>query len=103
MGHSGNPSGVLLHKRVSFSSWVFMIGGIVGKKERNDAIIDVLTLMRNEIDGLPGLKKFHEGNPIYDEAIEIAKDKVFSSIEDMITYIETDDSEEDIDDEEGEE
>jgi hypothetical protein len=63
------------------------------KKERNDAIIDVLRLMLNEIDNLPGLKGFHEGDPVYDDAIEVAKDKVFSSIEDMILYFETDDSE----------
>lgn len=56
-------------------------------------MLDVLRLMRNEIDNLPGLKAFHEGDPIYDEAIELAKDKVFNAIEDMILYIETDDSE----------
>jgi hypothetical protein len=70
------------------------------KKELNEAIIDVLRLMLNEIDNLPGLKNFHEGDSAYDEAIEIAKDKVFSSIEDAITFLETDDLEED-DDEEG--
>lgn len=66
----------------------------MGKKELNAATIEVLRLMRNEIDSLPGLKNFHVGDPIYDEAIELAKDKVFSSIEDMILYIETDDTEE---------
>jgi hypothetical protein len=67
----------------------------MARKEQNDAIIDVLKLIRNEIDSLPGLKSYHEGDPVYDEAIEIAKDKVFSSIEDIITYIETDDAEAD--------
>jgi hypothetical protein len=67
----------------------------MGNKERNEAIIEVLRLMRNEIDSLPGLKSFHEGDPVYDDAIEIAKDRVFNSIENMITYIETDDCEED--------
>jgi len=67
----------------------------MGRKAINEAIIETLIIMRNEIDNLSGLKNFHEGDPIYDEAIEIAKDKVFSSIEDIITYIETDDAEED--------
>jgi hypothetical protein len=65
----------------------------MGRTGLNEAIIDVLKLMRDEIDNLPGLKSFHQGEPIYDEAIEAAKDKVFSSIEDLITYIGTDDSE----------
>jgi hypothetical protein len=69
----------------------------LGKKELNEAMIDVLRLMRNEIDNLSGLKNFHEGDPVYDEAIELAKDKVFNSIEDIILYIETDDSEEEED------
>jgi hypothetical protein len=60
----------------------------------NKATIEVLILMRNEIDNLSGLKAFHEGDPVYDEAIEVAKDKVFSAIEDIIDYYETDDSEE---------
>jgi hypothetical protein len=63
----------------------------MGNKDQNNAIIDVLKLMRNEIDSLPGLKGFHAGDPLYDEAIGIAKDKVFGSIEDMIAYLETDD------------
>jgi hypothetical protein len=75
----------------------------MGKKELNEAIIDVLRIMRNEIDNLPGLKNFHEGDPIYDEAIEIAKDKVFNSIEDIILYVETDDPEEDDEDDERDE
>jgi hypothetical protein len=70
------------------------------KQERNEAIIDVLRLMLTEIDNLPGLKNFHEGDAAYDEAIEIAKDKVFSSIENIITYLETDDPDEN-DDEDG--
>jgi hypothetical protein len=37
------------------------------------------------------LKNFHEGDPVFDEAIEIAKDKVHDLISDLITYIETDD------------
>jgi hypothetical protein len=74
----------------------------MSKKERNAAIIDALRLMLNEIDSLPGLKKFHEGDPVYDEAIEIAKDKVFGSIEDMITYYETEDADSDEEDEKGE-
>jgi hypothetical protein len=61
----------------------------MANKDRNGAIIDVLKVMRNEIDSLPGLKGFHAGDPLYDEAIEIAKDKVFGSIEDMIAYLET--------------
>jgi hypothetical protein len=65
----------------------------MGKKELNEAMIDVLRLMRNEIDTLSGLKNFHEGDPIFDEAIELAKDKVFNAIEDIILYIETDDAE----------
>jgi hypothetical protein len=75
------------------------------KKGLNDAIIEVLQVIRNEIDNLPGLKNFHEGDPVYDEAIGMAKDKVFGSLEDMITYLETDDSDEDEDvkDEESEE
>jgi hypothetical protein len=32
------------------------------KRERNEAILDVLRLMLNEIDNLPGLKNFHEGD-----------------------------------------
>ena len=75
----------------------------MGKKKLNDAIIDVLRLMRDEIDGLPGLKSFHETDPVYDEAIEVAKDKVFDSIEVMITYYETDDSGNDDEIEDGEE
>lgn len=62
------------------------------KKEKNDAIIETLNIMRDEIDTLPALKDFHEGDPIYDEAIEIAKDKVHDLISDLITYIETDDA-----------
>jgi hypothetical protein len=72
----------------------------MGKKELNEAIIDVLNQIRGEIDNLPGLKNFHVGEPVYDEAIEISKDKVFGAIEDIITYIETDDVEEDSDDDE---
>jgi hypothetical protein len=63
----------------------------MGNKDQNNAVIDVLKLMRNEIDSLPGLKGYHEGDPVYDEAIGIAKDKVFGAIEDMIAYLETDD------------
>ena len=66
----------------------------MSKKELNEAMIEVLRLMRNEIDSLPGLKNFHENDPIYDESIELAKDKVFNAIEDLILYIETDDAEE---------
>jgi len=64
----------------------------MGKQEMNAAEIEVLNAIRNEIDALPGLKDFHSGDPVYDEAIEIAKDRVFGAIEDLITYIETDDS-----------
>lgn len=60
----------------------------MGNKDQNGAIIDVLKLMRNEIDSLPGLKEYHAGEPRYDEAIGIAKDKVFGSIEDMISTLE---------------
>jgi hypothetical protein len=63
------------------------------KKELNNAIIDVLNSMKDEIDSLPGLKHFHEDDPIYTEAIEIAKDKVFNAIEDIIIYVQTDDAE----------
>ena len=75
----------------------------MARKLLNEAIIDVLRLMRNEIDNLPGLKDYHEGDPVYDEAIQIAKDKVFGSIEDMILYVETDDPENAEEDEEGKE
>jgi hypothetical protein len=68
-----------------------VIEGVPMSKEKNNAIIEVLRLIRDEIDSLPGLKSFHQGEPLYDEAIEEAKDQVFSSIEDMITFIETDD------------
>lgn len=57
-------------------------------------MIDVLHIIRNEIDSLPALKNYHEGVPAYDEAIGLAKDKVFSAIEDIILYVETDDSDE---------
>jgi hypothetical protein len=66
----------------------------MGDRKMNEAVIDVLNLMRGEIDALPGLKDFHRDDPVYDEAIEIAKDKVFGAIEDLITYVETDDSDE---------
>ena len=66
----------------------------MGKKEKNEAIIETLNLMRDEIDSLPALKNFHEGDPVFDEAIEVAKDKVHDLISDLITYIETDDADE---------
>ena len=69
-------------------------GAGMGKKEKNEAIIETLNLMRDEIDSLPALKNFHEGDPVFDEAIEVAKDKVHDLISDLITYIETDDADE---------
>jgi hypothetical protein len=65
----------------------------MGNPRLNEAMIEVLQLMRGEIDDLPGLAAFHPGDSVYDEAIELAKDKVFEAIEDIITYIETDDAE----------
>jgi hypothetical protein len=62
---------------------------------KKDALIDVLNMMKDEIDALPGLKHFHEEDLGYTEAIAIAKDKVFSAIEGIIAYVETDDEEKD--------
>ena len=72
----------------------------MGSRRKNEALIEVLAYMRGEIDGLAGLKNFHAGDPIYDEAVEEAKDKVFEAIEDLITYVETDDDEDEEEEEE---
>ena len=58
---------------------------------KKEALKEVLNIMLNAIDSLPALQDFHLGEPVYDEAIEIAKDRVHEAIDDLIIDVETED------------
>jgi hypothetical protein len=60
---------------------------------KKDALLEVLNIMLSAIDSLPALKDLHPGDPVYDEAIEIAKDRIHDAMEELIIDVETDDFE----------